>query len=206
MKVLFLVLLAALPAAPLNSPGCDRYQAPRAMSTAIVNAEKAQLESLKKQIEVEDNFIEDVVFINTVRADELTRDIQTKLVKLAQIQLDKDPNLSAEQKTAILISLAKRSAEDSALNEQQKRHVQEMIGKLKAKHQELLATQQIIVGAIEELDQWVQLNKFDELVFARIADKFRNGLEKLSGVTKDVTDILLDLHNSMPKPSPSPAS
>jgi antitoxin component of MazEF toxin-antitoxin module len=163
-----------------RSTAAEKQKLALATSNEIVRAHQRLAKTIRDVFEIEDKFIDAQLLITNTQADELTRQIQASHAKQAEILLDKDPTINAETKKRTLADMANEVVENSAENEQGKKHIEQVAAAVKHRHKEIVDAYHVIIEAQKTLDRYIELNKTDELDTKQIRDKLAE-IETLIG-------------------------
>lgn len=192
----------ALFAIVLATTACPRYDAVRKFSTEKVKVDEQFTVTLENHFSVVEQFADAQIKVTNWRVDDLTAQIHQRYVSRTKKLLEQDPNITPEAREKILMDMAAAVAADSAQNEMDKLRIAALVEQLKAKDRETLEAQKEILQATKQLDEWVQLKKFDEILSLRLTDKLKFSQEKLNKAMTEVNSIWGALIGLLPKETP----
>jgi hypothetical protein len=199
-RTLFIAILVALPIVMgFTSPGCDTPPAVRSFSNEQVKVQEQFGQTLAEHFTVVESFADAQLAVTNWRVDQITKQIQQAYVDRTRAVLDADPNLTQAQKDKILMDMAAAVAADSANNEANKRRIAELVDNLKQTDREILAAQAEIAQATRQMNEWVQLQKTDELLWVRLSDKMKGAQDKLTSAMSKANKFWTELTGLLPK-------
>jgi len=191
-------LLSSLTILVLLVTACPRYDAVRLFSTEKVKVDEQFIVTLQAHFSVVEQFADAQLKVTNMRVDELTGQIQQRYVSRTRKLLEQDPNITPEAREKILLDMAQAVSADSAQSELDKLKIAALVAQLKAKDKEILDAQAEILAATKQLDEWVQLKKFDEILSMRLTDKLKFSQEKLNKAMGEVNGIWQSLTGLLP--------
>lgn len=185
------------------STACPRYDAVRKFSTEKVKIDEQFTTTLENHFSIVEQFADAQLKVTTQRVDEITSQIQQRYASRTRKLLEQDPNITPEAREKILMDMAAAVSADSAQSELDKLRIAALVAQLKLKDREILEAQKEILQATKQLDEWVQLKKFDEILTLRLTDKLKLSQEKLNKAMTEVNNIWGALIGLLPKEATS---
>lgn len=199
-KVLFISILVLLPILlGFTTPGCDLPQAVKNFSNEQVKVQEQMGNTLAQHFTVIENFADAQLAVTNMRVDELTREIHQSYVNRTRAVLDANPNLTQADKDKILMDMAAAVSADAATNEAGKRRIAELVAKLKEQDREILAAQAEILQATKQMNEFVQLERTDNLIWVRLTDKLQGAQGKLTKAIESANKYWTELTGLLPK-------
>jgi hypothetical protein len=181
------VALALILLASLGFTDCGQNQeAARRVSAAQLQAQESFRSTLTSYFTVIENFTDAQLGITLARVDELTANIRASYARTLRLKLE-DTSLTPDQREALIAEVAKEIDADSSVNEQGKFKIAALVVALKEKHRAILADYGDIVAAQQQLDQYIQLKRVDEVLVARTLDIIKT---KTAGITSHFGDAV----------------
>jgi hypothetical protein len=176
--------------------GCGTPMAVKRLSAEQVKARLSYSASLKAYFEVIDKFADAQVQASDYRIDHLTKDIEQeyKSAALSQIASARDDN----SRLKVLSDLASKINDNQATASEQKQRIADLVAKLKAKQWELMEAYQNIESAQQKLDDYIQLQKADDVVFSELAGIVGVNRDKITQSTSDIANIATQVEKLFP--------
>lgn len=175
--------------------GCPRYDTVRSLSTEQLNDQKEFKKSLERYFAVMNGFMAAQKKVTDYRLDQITAQIQQKYQRIADLKLAVDPPPTAAQRQQILKELADNVRAESAVNEQARQKIDGLIKQVKDKQDEIVASYNSMLAAQEQLDKYIQLKKFDEVLFQETVgalklneQKITKGFDTVGNLLGQITD------------------
>lgn len=165
--------------------GCSTPNNVKKLSTEIVDVNQKYHQSLKDYFSIIEKFVDAQIKVAEFLIKESDEKIETLLKKKTKIQLAQD-NADVD---AILDGLIKALNENSANNQDDKSKLTQLSYQLKSKHSELLNIQENIIMAQKKLDEYIQLEKADELLVNEFLGIVGIQKDKLVNTMNDITNI-----------------
>jgi hypothetical protein len=164
--------------------GCGTPMAVKRLSAEQVKMEMSYLGSLKAYFDIIGKFADAQVQASDFRIDRLSKELEQEFKADAVKQLATATDEASRRQ--VLNDLTTKINSNAATAAAQKQKIADLVGKLKAKQTEMLDAYQTIEAAQQKLDEYIQLEKADEVAV--------NQLTGIVGVNKDkinqsVTDI-----------------
>ncbi len=192
-------LLSTLILGVLSLTACPSADSARKLSSQQLQVQQQFQVQLTKYFGSMERFADNHVTVSQLYYDDLLNGIdgdETRIRRRARRDIDAinaDPSRSPEQKLA---AIAERSQElgrqlevKRAANEADKLALAETVTQYKAKNQEILATYQAILDAQAELDHYIQLKKFDEVIGEQLLGKIHLNQVKVLGLIDQATSL-----------------
>ena len=167
--------------------GCTTPTAVRQLSQQQLQTQEAFGASLKAFLEVNQRFAESVAHNAERQLDELTGQIGQDYVKKAEKGLEKADN--PEKRQTVLSEFAKNVQSNLAGTEAQKAQIAALIKKLKDKNQELQTTYGVIVEAQRQLNEYIQLEKWNDVLVQQSLGMIHLDQQKMDRLATDMTKI-----------------
>lgn len=164
---------------------CATPNSVKKLSTEIVDANVKYHQSLKDYFSIIEKFVDAQIKVAEFLIKESDEKIETLLKKKAKIQLAQD---NADVDT-ILDGLIKELSENAANNQDDKSKLTQLSFQLKSKHKELLNIQEHIIMAQKKLDEYIQLEKADEMLVNEFLGIVGIQKDKLVNTIDDITKI-----------------
>jgi hypothetical protein len=164
---------------------CATPNSVKKLSTEIVDANVKYHQSLKDYFSIIEKFVDAQIKVAEFLIKESDEKIETLLKKKAKIQLAQD-NADVD---AILDGLIKELSENAANNQDDKSKLTQLSFQLKSKHKELLNIQEHIIMAQKKLDEYIQLEKADEMLVNEFLGIVGIQKDKLVNTIDDITKI-----------------
>jgi hypothetical protein len=156
------------------------------LSAEEVKAQISYANTLKAYFDVISKLVDAQVQASDYRIDRLTKDIEQEYKAAAVAQLAGAGDETARRK--VLNDLAAKLGDNVATASKQKQNIADLVSKLTTKQKEMLEAYQHIVEAQQKLDEYIQLQKADEIAV--------NQLVSIVGLNKDkVTQSAADMGN-----------
>lgn len=165
--------------------GCSTPNNVKKLSTEIVDVNEKYHQSLRNYFSVIEKFVDAQIKVAEFFIKESDEKIETLLKKKAKIQLAQD-NADVD---AILDGLIKELNENAANNQGDNNKLTQLSFQLKSKHKELLNIQEQIIMAQKKLDEYIQLEKADELLVNEFLGIVGIQKDKLVNTINDITTI-----------------
>lgn len=164
---------------------CATPNSVKKLSTEIVDVNEKYYQSLKDYFSIIEKFVDAQIKVAEFLIKESDEKIETLLKKKAKIQLAQD-NADID---AILDGLIKELNENFTSNQDDKSKLTQLSFQLRSKHNELLNIQQNIIMAQKKLDEYIQLEKADELLVNEFLGIVGIQKDKLVNTMNDITTI-----------------
>jgi hypothetical protein len=183
--------------------GCGTPMAVKRLSAEQVKAQVSYSACLKAYFEVINTFADAQVQVSNFRIDRLTKDIEQEYKRAAVDQVATARDDSTRLK--VLSDLANKVGENQATAAGQKQAIADLVAKLKAKQAGMLEAYQNIVSAQQKLDDYIQLQKANDVVFDELAGIVGVNRDKITQSTTDIANIENQIEKLFPvKGAPSP--
>lgn len=172
------------------SVACPRYKTVRETSTEQLNVQigfKSNLTEYLKQIEI---FVDNQVKVSKFTLEQLKGDVDENIRSTAELEINQIPVANVKERNDRRERIGRDLLANSQEYEARKKNLDDLCTQLKAKHKEMLEAYQVIVEAQTELDRYIQLKKFDEVIFEKILGKLKVNQEKFNNKFNQATDIL----------------
>jgi hypothetical protein len=192
-------LLSTLILGVLSFTACPSADSARKLSSQQLQVQQQFQAQLTKYFGSMDRFADNHVTVSQLYFDDLLNGIdgdETRIRRRANrdiAAINADGSKTAEQKVA---AIAERSQElgrqlevKRAANEADKLALAETVKQYKAKNQEILATYQAILDAQAELDHFIQIKKFDEVIGEQLLGKIHLNQVKVIGLIDQATSL-----------------
>ncbi|HWS88238.1 MAG TPA: hypothetical protein VN282_14805 [Pyrinomonadaceae bacterium] len=177
--------LLSLLLACLFLTGCPRYDTVRKLSTEQLRVQQEFQSTMTKYFASMEQFAANQVVVDKMYYDDLlTEDIDNHQERFDKEikKIKDDQQKSADQKADEIrdksIEFGKRLEKKRAENATDKAELDVLLQEYKEKNKQILVTYQAILDAQVELDRYVQLKKFDEVIteqlFRKVGDKQRD--------------------------------
>ena len=121
------------------------------------------------------------------RIDRLTRDIEQEFKSSAVAQLATAQDENARRK--VLNDLATNIDNNQATASKQKQQIASLVSKLKAKQSDMLDAYQNILAAQQKLDDYIQLEKVDDVALNQLAGIVGLNRDKITQSATDIANI-----------------
>jgi len=164
---------------------CATPNSVKKLSIEIVDVNEKYHQSLKDYFSIIEKFVDAQIKVAEFLIKESDEKIETLLKKKAKIQLA-EVNADVD---AILDGLIKELNENSVSNQDDKSKLSQLSFQLKAKHSELLYIQENIIMAQKKLNEYIQLEKADELLVNEFLGIVGIQKDKLINTMNDITNI-----------------
>lgn len=174
---------------------CATPAAVRQLSQEQLQTQEAFGTSLKAYLDVIQRFADTQKAAAERQIDDLTREATKLYARKAEMRLEKAPNREARQD--ILDELAQNVRSDLATAESQKAQIAARIMQLKEKNRELQSAYAAIVEAQRKLNEYIQIQKLDEVAVNEVLGKVKINRERLNQVVADVVTITEDIRKMM---------
>jgi hypothetical protein len=174
------------------STGCPRYDTVRKFSTEQLKVQQEFQVVLTKYFAAMEEYAANEVVANSLYYDRLLKggDSSERIVKRQGARdiekIKADPNLSLDDK---LEAIAARSRELGALleamraeNEKDKADLANTLQAYKDKNKEILVAYQGILDAQNQLNEYIQLKKFDEVIVEKLLGSVHANQTKVLGL------------------------
>ena len=192
-------LLSTLILGVLSFTACPSADSARKLSSQQLQVQQQFQAQLTKYFASMERFADNHVTVSQLYYDDLLNGIdgdETRIRRRAKRDIDTinaDASKTPDQKVA---AIAERSQElgrqlevKRAANEADKLELVETVKQYKAKNQEILATYQAILEAQAELDHFIQIKKFDEVIAEQILGKIHLNQVKVLGLIDQATSL-----------------
>src|SRR5207247_5052863 len=143
--------------------------------------------SLKAYFEVVSKLVDAQVQASDFRIDRLTRDIEQEFKSSAVAQLATAQDENARRK--VLNDLATNIDNNQATASKQKQQIASLVSKLKAKQSDMLDAYQNILAAQQKLDDYIQLEKIDDVALNQLAGIVGLNRDKITQSATDIANI-----------------
>jgi len=167
--------------------GCGTPMAVKRLSAEEVKAQVSYLGSLKAYFEVISKFVDAQVQASDFRIDRLTKDLEQEFKASAVGQLANAQDDKARRK--VLDDLATKIDDNESTATQQKQKISGLVSKLKAKQAEMLEAYQNIAAAQQKLDEYIQLEKADDVALNQLAGIVGLNRDKITQSATDIANI-----------------
>jgi len=176
--------------------GCGTPMAVKRLSAEQVKAQLSYSASLKAYFDVISRFADAQVQASDFRIDRLTKDIEQeyKSAALGQVAAARDDNARLK----VLNDLASKIDENQATAAGQKQRIADLVAKLKGKQAEMLEAYQNIASAQQKLDDYIQLQKADDVVMHELAGIVGVNRDKITQSTTDIANIANEIEKLFP--------
>lgn len=164
---------------------CATPSSVKKLSIEIVDVNEKYHQSLKDYFSIIEKFVDAQIKVAEFLIKESDEKIETLLKKKAKIQLA-EVNADVD---AILDGLIKELNENSTSNQDDKSKLTQLSFQLKSKHGELLYIQENIIMAQKKLNEYIQLEKADELLVNEFLGIVGIQKDKLINTMNDITNI-----------------
>lgn len=164
---------------------CATPSSVKKLSIEIVDVNEKYHQSLKDYFSIIEKFVDAQIKVAEFLIKESDEKIETLLKKKAKIQLA-EVNADVD---AILDGLIKELNENSTSNQDDKSKLTQLSFQLKSKHSELLYIQENIIMAQKKLNEYIQLEKADELLVNEFLGIVGIQKDKLINTMNDITNI-----------------
>lgn len=164
---------------------CATPNSVKKLSTEIVDVNEKYHQSLKDYFSIIEKFVDAQIKVAEFLIKESDEKIETLLKKKAKIQLAQD-NADID---AILDGLIKELNENFTSNQDDKSKLTQLSFQLRSKHNELLNIQQNIIMAQKKLDEYIQIEKADELLVNEFLGIVGIQKDRLVNTMNDITTI-----------------
>lgn len=164
---------------------CATPSSVKKLSIEIVDVNEKYHQSLKDYFSIIEKFVDAQIKVAEFLIKESDEKIETLLKKKAKIQLA-EVNADVD---AILDGLIKELNENSTSNQDDKSKLTQLSFQLKSKHNELLYIQENIIMAQKKLNEYIQLEKADELLVNEFLGIVGIQKDKLINTMNDITNI-----------------
>lgn len=164
---------------------CATPSSVKKLSIEIVDVNEKYHQSLKDYFSIIEKFVDAQIKVAEFLIKESDEKIETLLKKKAKIQLA-EVNADVD---AILDGLIKELNENSVSNQDDKSKLTQLSFQLKSKHSELLYIQENIIMAQKKLNEYIQLEKADELLVNEFLGIVGIQKDKLINTMNDITNI-----------------
>jgi uncharacterized coiled-coil protein SlyX len=164
--------------------GCATPAVVRSLSQEQLKAQEAFANSLSAYFGVIERFAEAQRLEAARRIDELTLEIRNLNRRRALGRLEGATDAGGRQ--AVLDEFAQQVQADVATSEAQKAQVAALTQKLKEKNQALLAAYAAILDAQRKLNEYVQLQKWDEAIVNQLLASVGLNRERVSQLASEV--------------------
>lgn len=206
-----ILLLLAVVTGTLTQTACPRYDAVRKLSTEELKVQQAFQVQLTKYFASMEEFADNHVTVSQLYYDDLLNGIPGDEPRLRR-RADRDIAAIKANTTTTpdekISAIAARSQELGrqleilrSKNEADKAEMVATIREYKAKNQEILATYQTILDAQAELDRYIQLKKFDEVITEQLLGKIHVNQAKALGLFDKASSLADKLKFKAPAPA-----
>jgi len=179
MKTKFIYLLLIV------FTSCATPNSVKKLSTEIVDVNEKYLQSLKDYFTVIEKFVESQIKVAEFLMKESDEKIETLYKKKAKAKLAEENH----DVDAILDELINGLNENTVNNHESKNKLTQLSLQLNSKHKELLGIQENIIIAQKKLDEYIQLEKADEMLVNEFLGIVGVQKEKLENTIDDITNI-----------------
>lgn len=211
-----LSLMSTLLLGLLSLTGCPSADSARKLSTEQLKVQQEFQVQLTKYFASMERFADNHVTVSQLYEDDLLNGIdgdEPRLRRRAQRDINAikaDASKSADEKVAEISArsqdLGRQLEVIRAANEADKQELTETVRQYKAKNQEILATYQAILDAQTELDHYIQLKKFDEVIGEQLLSKIHVNQVKVLGLIDQASSLAEKLKFQPKKPETASAS
>jgi hypothetical protein len=167
--------------------GCGTPMAVKKLSSEQVKVVASFEQTLKNYFDLIEKLTSNQVIVTDATIDDTTNQILALRKQQALNALKNATDDQARQKALDTLSSTVQSEMQSATTE--KSQIDQLFGKLKAKHKEMLAAFAAIKSAQEKLDTYIQLKKADEAAFSELLSAVGFSQDTLNRDASDITNI-----------------
>jgi hypothetical protein len=171
--------------------GCQTPASVRTLSEEQVRAQIAYAKTLVDYFAVIERFAEAEMQAANRRVDEAAKAIVKRDAKLAAEDIDLDK--TGARRKEILEKLGETVNENSSQTEQKKSQIAARVNALKEKHHAILGAYQTIIEAQRRLNDYLQLQKADEVLAAELLGTVKLNAEQISQRTVELNTIFNDI-------------
>lgn len=189
-KFIFLLLLASLVV------GCATPKAVKQLSTEIADVNVKYHQALTTYFGVIEKFVDSQIKV----AEFLIAESDDKIVKLtkkkAKLKLE---NAEPGEINGILDEFEKAINENAADSQSDLNKLAQLSAQLKSKHKELLTIQVSIIDAQRKLDEYIQIEKADEVIVNELLGIVGVQMDKITSTVDDVSNIYSEISGLITK-------
>ena len=199
-RLIFLLIVLSL---TLISIGCPRYATIREFSREQLEAQKGMQKTLNSYMKSMEEFAENHAIVSKLYLDDLAEAEQNRLKRLAVRQLNANPAPDQAARDQINLKLGSDLRDNAVKNEQDKKEIDNRISSLKAKHNEIRDAYQTIIESQEQINNYVQLKKADEVVVEQLLGRIRVNQQSIVRYI-DEAAVIVDRIRVRPAPRTNP--
>lgn len=193
-KIIFLLICAVT-----LFTGCPRYESVRQLSAEQLRVQKSFDDTLANYFSVMEQYAESQALVSKMYLQELADAEAGKTKQRAELRI---AALAAGDVNGLInerLNLEREITRIQNQNDSDYKQIDDLVVKLKDKHKEILAAHNDILAAQQQLDRYVQLKKFDEIIVSGLLGTIQLNETKLTRRMDEAADILNLLKNKAPK-------
>lgn len=190
MKIIKSLILYLSIASAFSVTSCAIPIAVKSLSTEQLKVQQEFLGTLKKHFLVIDNFVESQIRTTEMMIDIQTKELEMKFMKKTLNFLEREDK---SKNGEILNELIKNIREAYKSDEDTKKGLLSILYKLREKHKEMLNSYAVIVQAQKKLDEYIQMEKADEVFVNQLIALVGIEQGKLSQTFDDIGSIFQDI-------------
>ena len=155
--------------------GCPRYEKVREVSKEELRVQEGLQANLKAYIKSMEELADNHAIVSKLYYDDLAVQDKKRLEDKAKRDLDKLPTDKTTERAKISEQLGSKKQAIDDQDEKDKKELDDLVAALKKKDTELLAAYQVMVDAQTQLNEYIQLKKFDEVLIDKTLGKLKFG-------------------------------
>jgi flagellar motility protein MotE (MotC chaperone) len=176
--------------------GCPRYDTVRKLSTEQLRVQADFQSTMTKYFASMEQFADNQINVDKMYYDDLLdQDIGNRqkrfdaAIEAIKNDATKTPDQKAEEIKTKALEFGQAMQIKRSQNDQDKSELDDLLQQYKSKNKEILATYQSILEAQTELDRYIQLKKFDEVITEQLLSKMRVNQQKLVNLFDQTANI-----------------
>lgn len=173
----------------LGLTGCPRYEKVREVSKEQLRVQEGLQANLKAYIKSMEEFAENHIIVSKLYYNDLAAQNKKRVDSKARQELNKLSADKTEERAKISEQLGAQKQAIDDQNEKDKKELEDLLVTLKKKDAELLAAYQAMLDAQIQLNEYIQLKKFDEVLIEQTLGRLKFNQRTTLSLFDEVADL-----------------